>query len=270
MHNPALVNQAPPWPPAPELIANPPNWGLPTCSNVAAQRCMGDPGAETHVSAPLADCSERSSRYSSTGGRAGYQQEPKGTAQYFIGRDGNAWPMPPSECMPGGGGPSSLHPSRSSRLEPRCRIVWSADDCEDDQAGDALIPRTREDDSSGVMHSSLSPSAMSDSSSPQSHRSPIDVAPTPPDVPHETQSLAELGRQWYATWGKEVGAASEEFLSRSTQSTPDIELEDTEGVYWDTGGYFLGSDGSLWPLPPPPPTHHPPKLARGRRRLPKW
>ena len=35
VQKPARVNEAPPWPPAPELIANPPNWGVPAAAEVA-------------------------------------------------------------------------------------------------------------------------------------------------------------------------------------------------------------------------------------------
>lgn len=62
------------WPPAPELIANSPNWGPKTCAQPPTVPGLGLDFALPTTSAV--------------------------SAGHFIGRDGTEWPLPPSECMP--------------------------------------------------------------------------------------------------------------------------------------------------------------------------
>ncbi|KAI1797116.1 hypothetical protein LXA43DRAFT_1138013 [Ganoderma leucocontextum] len=65
-------NEAPAWPPAPELIANPPNWGRK--ASHASTLSLG-----LNIALPIASTV---------------------SCGHFIGRDGTEWPLPPTECMP--------------------------------------------------------------------------------------------------------------------------------------------------------------------------
>ncbi|CDO75014.1 hypothetical protein BN946_scf184965.g16 [Trametes cinnabarina] len=281
----AYMNQAPPWPPAPELIANPPNWGLPAYHSVARPLVVAEYpsyGNATEFSndwsdeyaAGLFDQPSSPSMHSNhelswdmRPASVGPREDDKDVAAadeedatgYFVGRDGTAWPLPPHEFMPSDdrardrqldatdpGEPSPT--SESQWSESGYRLVWSAEDWS-------------EDDSETGRHSSAPGSDRYASGSEDGGwYSPISQPPTPPDIPHTAPSLADLGWQWYASFGRD--------LDDPASHTRYLSQKDAEGC--DTGGYFLGRDGTLWPLPPPPPpVFMPPKVARGRRGLPK-
>ncbi|KAI0777783.1 hypothetical protein BD413DRAFT_610083 [Trametes elegans] len=317
MSDPALMNQAPPWPPAPELVANPPDWGRPM-QNAVTPPALSSASRALDVARPSDTCSwssmgsnvsskpsdflgERSwdtdgtSAYSEDGDEDGVADDEYATG-WFVGRDGSLWPVPPPECAPAGykfprkraaatataascaatGIPTFLVGdcgAQSCNPEPAGLVVWAADTAGWDS-----------DDSS---MSSVSPSR-SHTASPPSPELPT----TPPDV-GSAPSLADLGRQWYASFGKDIGAPplSASFDPRpfvppatTAQSSAPEEVPGTfrrgrgvgsRGASPVPGpgkhpGYFVGRDGIVWPLPPPPPVAYSSRNERGRTRIPKW
>ncbi|OJT01707.1 hypothetical protein TRAPUB_7763 [Trametes pubescens] len=310
-------NEAPPWPPAPELIASPPNWGLATT-----------PGQSEGTPANAdSDATGSDDDWSTNGWSSGdsSQEETDGEAEdtcatgYFIGRDGMEWPMPPPECMPGGF--LSTHPSPYGRLgtcSPTTaadslsgydtsedgdaeleavegRVVWSAegydgysDSDSDSEEYDALDGYAI-DQLGHPNHSPPPPLSHSAGNSPSSGFAPSPAthpsAPSTP-VPHGL-SLAELGRQWYASFGKDLNPVPPSTSSTGSY-TPHMSLGPAPHLCWrphveeDTRArkahhkpseeqrYFLGRDGSAWPLPPPPPDAEECALRRGRIRKKKW
>ncbi|KAI0674404.1 hypothetical protein C8Q78DRAFT_989347 [Trametes maxima] len=185
---------------------------------------------------------------------------------FFIGRDGTAWPMPPPECMPGSS-PSPYqqttardrsHPSHkmpkppsSAQVVPRPSRVAAA-------PGSPLSPLT-------------SPSPPGSSTSPTSEAaSPPSSSPypaTPPDAPTSgCPSLIDLGRQWYASFGKALGArfGGRSSPMRLSERSP-LAIESRGPLQspppsspsmgrMDSETHVVGRHGLVWPRPPPPPT----------------
>ncbi|KAI0372636.1 hypothetical protein BV20DRAFT_35580 [Pilatotrama ljubarskyi] len=154
-------------------------------------------------------------------------------AESFVGRDGTRWPMPPMECRPYGACTrAAATPSSCSDISPR-------------------------------------PSSPLCATTPESSTSEDEVNTPPPSSP---LSLAELGRDWYASFGKELGArpipVQVSALGRSrVMIAPSVlqhlgtanaggdgilnpaRLTKARGASASTA-FFVGRDGSHWPLPP--------------------
>ncbi|KAI0336847.1 hypothetical protein GY45DRAFT_1365782 [Cubamyces sp. BRFM 1775] len=288
MNNPALANQAPPWPPAPEHIADALTWGAPVNSGVAPPaHAPQDSDMETGASAsgtgddwsapsfgwvvPGQDTSsdeetEWEGLTSSLLFDAADSEDECATG-FFIGRDGTAWPVPPRECMPHNipvEGFRDSHPT-SQHAQPECRIVWSAEHSDSDLGSDS------DSDSDSDTTGSQSPPLDFEYSAADSERSSPSTTQgsqpsTPPDVP-----LANLGLLWYTSFGKELGLSTTLNVhshDRASPPPPPIETlaeEAQRAGLFDTGGFFLGRDGSLWPLPPSPPILDAFDIGYGRR-----
>ncbi|KAI9063528.1 hypothetical protein FKP32DRAFT_1676241 [Trametes sanguinea] len=295
---PALVNQAPPWPPAPELIANPPSWGLPTHSSVAPPLSVAahadwdaTDSRSSWSDTPTSSLSGIASQWfddededlswdtrssSVEAGEGDKDISAEDATRFFIGRDGTAWPLPPPEFMPVEDilSPEPLDSTERSSFSSECdwsrpgyRVVWSASQWDE---GSAEVEHTPSTDFTDASFSDSDDGASSPC--PPYHHSPssesLDWSPaTPPDLPSMALPLAELGLQWYASFGRDI----DDPASCSSKDGPlSDDTGDKDADDWEAGGYFLGRDGTLWPLPPPPPpVLAPPKIERGRKRLPK-
>ncbi|KAI0372057.1 hypothetical protein BV20DRAFT_140307 [Pilatotrama ljubarskyi] len=319
MNVPALVNQAPPWPPAPELIANPPDWGHPLPGETVApqwyapevtytdatERIEGYDEALTAGSEPtsLASQSTRDGReerwdaassQTSVASDASYEECATG---YFVGRDGTVWPLPPHECMPGS------HPSPYELLldatKPRQSQACSPMvlDASLDAGPVALEvlgveAGTLPSPSVAALHvqDSLEAGGPWSGSRPGSQESSSSVASSEPPVTPSSgaamsvPSLADLGRQWYDSFGKDLHAvlSNPQTGLRSCSSTemaeglldPVRDFIQVEEVFFPPpykretespripdvqaqctlmDAYVLGRNGCLWPYPPPPP-----------------
>ncbi|KAL1943905.1 hypothetical protein VTO73DRAFT_3723 [Trametes versicolor] len=246
-------NEAPPWPPAPELVANPPNWGF-----VATTSHSGNTSEDAEMDATESDndWSDASSQSGSlihvfdVKGRGWDSESTSGSSSednsqedmddededtcatgFFIGRDGTQWPMPPPECMPGGY--SSPHRSSYERLGTSSpttatdatdslsgyeaytsadedvlaleaiegRVVWSAEGYDGSSDEDEAFEANQLGYASHYTPPSLSFSA---GNSPASGFAPSPTHPSAPLTPTPHLSLAELGRQWYASFGKDL------------------------------------------------------------------
>ncbi|KAL7284113.1 hypothetical protein ACG7TL_001393 [Trametes sanguinea] len=291
----ALVNQAPPWPPAPELIANPPSWGLQTRSSVTPPLSLvadadwdATESRSSRADAPSSSLSEIASQWfkdddegltydtrsSSVGSTDNLAASEEDATRFFIGRDGTAWPLPPQECMPRVLPAEPLDSPEESSSSSECawsppgyRVVWSASQWDE---GSPEIKHTLSMETDASSFNDADDGTWSPC--PPYHHSPssesLDWSPaTPPDLPSTALPLAELGLQWYASFGRDL----DDPASRPYQDALDSgKSDDKEVDVWEAGGYFLGRDGTLWPLPPPPPPIlAPPKIERGRKRLPK-
>ncbi|KAI0659254.1 hypothetical protein C8Q70DRAFT_933625 [Cubamyces menziesii] len=261
MSNPALVNQAPPWPPAPEHIADALTWGAPAHGEVAPHAYAPEDsdmetgtsvgGTSDDWSAPSfgwAACSQYTSGDEDTRWESrtssllyeGSDSEDECATGFFLGRDGTAWPIPPPECMPHDRSAEDLRDSdtASERGQPECWVVWSAED--DEHSAGSRSPGLGSECSAGGSEQS---STLESEGSWAKRTSP---PATPPDVP-----LADLGLLWYTSFGKELGvsAALDTFIDDRLVPSP-------APASFATDGFFLGRDGSLWPLPPSPPTSY--------------
>ncbi|KAI0646404.1 hypothetical protein C8Q79DRAFT_667765 [Trametes meyenii] len=231
---------------------------------------------------------------------------PECATGFFIGRDGTAWPMPPPECMPGAS-PSpyqqdiasdrsressreSAHPGlkeathtgpnrgRDTRPKPLMRR-WANTTHSVSRSAQKPIGKPPSPDAVGTevgmvrspeSSSPTSPSppgslapTLSDSVSPPSY-SPIPS--TPPDE-SSYPSLADLGRQWYASFGKALGA---QFgiggaypqcpPQRAPRAIEPQGLSESSSLSYSSMGGFnsethvVGRHGLVWPRPPPPPS----------------
>lgn len=242
---------------------------------------------------------------------------------FFIGRDGNEWPMPPPECMPRGY--LATHPSPYERLgtcSPMTatdatdslsgyeaytsadedvlaleaiegRVVWSAEGYDGFSDEDEEL----EGDQLGYASHTTPPSlSHSVGNSPASGFAPSSSHPSAPPTPTSHCSLAELGRQWYASFGKDLqpspsSSSPDSYAPPMSLVPPSTTAPDScwrPCVKDDTRAgetmqrvhrraseeqrYFLGRDGSAWPLPPPPPDASECGLWRPGRtvRAPRW
>ncbi|EIW55615.1 uncharacterized protein TRAVEDRAFT_22110 [Trametes versicolor FP-101664 SS1] len=342
-------NEAPPWPPAPELVANPPNWGF-----VATTSHSGNTSEDAEMDATESDndWSDASSQSGSlihvfdVKGRAWDSESTSGSSSedsshgetddedentyatgYFIGRDGTQWPMPPPECMPGGY--LSTHPSPNERMgtwSPTTptdateslsgyeaytsadedvlaleaiegRVVWSAEGYESGSSDTDFDEDERLEDDRLEYPSHLTPPlSYSVGNSPASGFAPSPTHPSAPSTPTAHLSLAELGRQWYASFGKDLqpspsNSSPDSYAPPMSLVPPSTTAQDScwgppfEGktrsgrtmrkVHHraiEEQCYFLGRDGSAWPLPPPPPDASECGLWRPGRtvRAPRW
>ncbi|KAH9896966.1 hypothetical protein C8Q73DRAFT_789257 [Cubamyces lactineus] len=289
MNDPALANQAPPWPPAPEHVADALTWGAPASIGVAPHAYAPQDG-DIETGASVSDTSDDWSapsfgwtacihdasgdEESSWGGFASSRYEDADSEDecatgFFIGHDGTAWPMPPPECLPHGcsaGGGSKEIDSASERMQPECWIVWSAADEEDHSAG-SHSPTLDFESSAGD----------SERSSPSTTEGSLVTPTSQPSAPQDVP-LADLGRLWYTSFGKELGLSTtlDALIDVGARSPPmPIEalaeeilpvcsLPEASSVrLFAADGFFLGRDGSLWPLPPSPPISYAFDMRRG-------
>ncbi|KAI0349574.1 hypothetical protein OH77DRAFT_1514843 [Trametes cingulata] len=151
----------------------------------------------------------------------------------FIGRDGTHWPMPPKECRPSGGWAS---------------VATTISKCSE---------------------TSSSPSSLVSATTPE-YSSTEDELDTPPPPQSSAPSLAELGRDWYSSFGQELGARPPDGRSSGWNmplTTGAMRgLQHLDPVVGGDGGhlahfglekgadagttFFIGRDGNHWPLPP--------------------
>ena len=151
-------DEAPAWPPAPELVANPPNWG-----KVQTANTMATPAVILHPS-PQSDDGEYAPPPGLPSSALGLNLPPiapRGTVSpgYFIGSDGTEWPIPPPECMPSpwsspsprGISGSSSHPSDTSEDGNEVPFTTEGDEVHTSSCSPACssalssLPRTPED-----------------------------------------------------------------------------------------------------------------------------
>ncbi|KAI0360571.1 hypothetical protein OH77DRAFT_1517041 [Trametes cingulata] len=341
MSEPSLVNQAPPWPPAPEHIASSPDWGQPKHPDAAvapqayspevtyidatelfedehdhswlacghtdfALHVMGDRRKEIWDT-ELTSCTSEDSEYDGC------------ATGFFIGHDGTAWPLPPRECMPGS------HPLPYEPLDapkPRRSNAKSPGTVDTALCGALRLlgveAGARTHCPSAAVHRGkklpvLPPTtrfrrSVSPESSSSSSMSSVSLRPLGPETPFgpgldmragpgldmhvspDPSSFAELGRQWYASFGKDLhpptwhridsrgsgasassamghsegGCAHQEaprepdvgevfHLIGSPQTPPGLRVHEPHGTRANLWAYISGRDGSPWPCPPSPP-----------------
>ncbi|KAI0629341.1 hypothetical protein C8Q77DRAFT_1143436 [Trametes polyzona] len=131
----------------------------------------------------------------------------------FIGRDGAIWPMPPPECLPGGAlSQLKAYPS----YDPP-----------------AVVPRAQESKPEPAAPLPLavcaSPSPAPSTDSELESDSEATGMRTP--LSHEL-SLAELGREWYATFGEEVKARPLPSIWAARDSEGDAAVRKPPRVFW--------------------------------------
>ncbi|KAI0675776.1 hypothetical protein C8Q78DRAFT_1006536 [Trametes maxima] len=209
--DPARANQAPPWPPAPQLVA--------------AHASNRKRTETTYARSP---CNTRGTAQKAT--RTHIRPRIANEVETFIGRDGTKWPMPPPEC-------------RGSTL------IWRGTDR-------ATFPHSPTPPLSDETSSTVRGSSALSASSVSTPASWDDGNPTSTSA---TSTFPELGRQWYASFGAEVGAVlpSDAVPHSPGHSARSLSLSEYSGerlsaavYYGSRGNVVVGKDGALWPLPP--------------------
>ncbi|KAI0642216.1 hypothetical protein C8Q79DRAFT_1013509 [Trametes meyenii] len=211
--DPASANQAPPWPPAPQLVAGHIHIGL--RSEIAYTY-----GAYTATY----EAARSTSRIR--------VQHHAAEVETFIGRDGTEWPMPPPECR-----------GNAFARQETNRAVFPHSPTPPLLNGTSSTSRESSTASTAVLTPAPSLSVE------------LDADPLSPPA---TSTFRELGRQWYASFGVEVGASppsntairSRHPTGVHSRSEYSSERLPPDVVYGSRGNVLVGSDGSLWPMPP--------------------
>ncbi|KAM5535931.1 hypothetical protein V8D89_010371 [Ganoderma adspersum] len=272
-------NAAPAWPPAPELIANPPNWG---------PKATGRPSSNLVLNIALPVASTVS-------------------AGHFVGRDGTEWPLPPTECMPKSS-PSPIAPPQARPTLALGSSKWTAPNAVLDtvEGADAWflaelhakhgtlscstaatsLPHTPADEVVllpvrkakvvcaprwGVIGDGRPNSRPEPACPPTPFLGPSLCLPSPPFVESEAayddETESVIGYWSESESGSEYSESEYDDDEWSVRSVYDSDSDD-EGE--SEPDFFLASDGAAWPLPPVDLSTAAGAIHRGRNPVPKW